>query len=72
MISNNEMKTEKITVNLKELSIMLSCGTRCADMIGENANAIIRIGAKKLYKVEKIKDYINKTDSLPGVNAISK
>ena len=66
-LNNNELMVEKITVDLKGLTLMLSCGTRNADMIGQYANAIIKIGNKKLYKVDKIKEYISKTEYVPGV-----
>lgn len=66
-MKNNETKiTEKITVNVSELAQMLSCGKQCADMIGQNANAIIRVGKLKLYKVDKIKEYIAETSSIVG------
>lgn len=66
-MKNNETTiTEKITVNVSELAQMLSCGKQCAEMIGQNADAIIRIGKLKLYKVDKIKEYIAKTSNIVG------
>ena len=52
-------KTEKILVDIYELQEMLSCGMQTAAKIGQEADAVIRIGRRKLYKVDKIKAYID-------------
>lgn len=56
--SNNDCDN-KITVNLKELQTMLSLGRHSADKIGTEAGAVVRIGKRKVYNVEKIQNYIN-------------
>ena len=38
---------------------MLSLGRNSADEIGEKAGAVVRIGKRKLYSVQKIEEYIN-------------
>ena len=52
-------KTEKILVDIYELQEMLSCGMQTATKIGQEADAVIHIGRRKLYKVDKIKAYID-------------
>ena len=49
---------QKITVNIDELKEMLSVGKNTASQIGEDAQAVVRIGRRKLYNVEKIKKYM--------------
>jgi len=49
----------KVTVDLINLQDMLCVGRNTAEEIGKNANAIIKIGRRKLYNVEKIKTYLN-------------
>lgn len=48
----------KITVDINELQGMLSVGRNTALRIGEEANAVVRIGRRKLYNVEKIEAYM--------------
>ena len=50
---------QKITVDVNGLMEMLSVGRNSALAIGENAGAVIRVGRRKLYSVEKIKEYMN-------------
>ena len=50
----------KIAVDIAGLQAMLSCGKNTADKIGEQAGAVIRIGKRKLFNVEKIKEHMNK------------
>lgn len=57
---NNYETDNKITVDINELQGMLSVGKNTARDIGEKANAIIRIGSRTLYSVEKIKAYMDK------------
>lgn len=49
----------KIAVDINGLREMLSIGETTARWIGEEAGAVIKIGRRKLYNVEKIKAYIN-------------
>ena len=61
MYKRNNYKTDnKITVDINELQGMLSVGKNTAIRIGEEANAVIRIGKRKLYSVEKIKAYMDR------------
>lgn len=58
----NEVSMEKancILVDLKGLMAMLSCGRIAAERIANDSAAIIRVGRRKLYNVEKIKAYLN-------------
>ena len=50
----------KIAVDVAGLMAMLSCGKSTANKIGEEAGAVIRIGRRKLFNVEKIKEHMNK------------
>ena len=54
---------QKITVNIEELQGMLSVGRNTASKIGEDANAVVRIGRRKLYNVEKIKKFIDDSEN---------
>ena len=47
-----------ITVDIEELSAMLSCGHATARKIGEQAGAKIVIGRRVLYSVDRVKDYL--------------
>ena len=49
----------KITVDVRELQAMLSCGKNTANLVEEKAGAVIRIGRRKLFNVEKIKEYMS-------------
>jgi hypothetical protein len=55
---------EKITVDIVALQAMLSVGRKSATEIGEKAGAVTRVGRRKLYNVEKVKQYM---DSLTEV-----
>lgn len=48
----------KIMVNIKELQGMLSIGQQSAAAVGEAAGAVVRVGRRKLYRVDKIEAYI--------------
>lgn len=50
----------KITVDIIGLQGMLSLGKASSNQIGEDAGAVIRIGKRKLYNVEKVKAYMNR------------
>ena len=49
----------KITVDITGLQAMLSIGKNTAAALGEEAGAVVRIGRRKLYNVQKIQQYIN-------------
>lgn len=51
--------TERITVGIKELADMLSVGRNTALAIAEEAGAGIKFGRRKLYSVERIKEYMS-------------
>ena len=47
---------ERITVDIKQLTEMLSVGRNTALAIAEESGAGIKFGRRKLYSVERIKD----------------
>jgi len=49
---------ERIAVDIKGLMALLSCGRYSAVIIAENAGAVIKVGKRTLYNVEKIKNYL--------------
>lgn len=49
---------DKAYINLEELQTFLSLGRCTADALGREAGAIRKIGRRKIYSVEKIKEYI--------------
>lgn len=60
MRKTNVVETEKkIMVDIKELQGMLSIGMQSAAAIGEAAGAVVRVGRRKLYRVDRIEAYIN-------------
>lgn len=59
MTFNKNNSTERITVSIKELADMLSVGRNTALVIAEEAGAGIKFGRRKLYSVERIKDYMS-------------
>jgi len=60
MIDNDFEVENKITVDINGLQQLLSIGRNSAATIGEQAGAVIRIGRRKLYNVDKVKAYMNK------------
>ena len=50
---------KKITIDINELQIMLSVGRNTALQIGKNAGAVIKIGRRTLYRIDKIQEYMN-------------
>ena len=56
-VKNNS--TERITVGIKELADMLSVGRNTALAIAEESGAGIKFGRRKLYSVERIKEYMS-------------
>ena len=50
---------ERITVDIKQLTEMLSVGRNTALAIAEEAGAGIKFGRRKMYSVERIKEYMS-------------
>jgi len=50
---------ERAYIDIKALQDMFSIGRIKAEEIGKNANAVIKLGRRKVYNVEKIKAYLN-------------
>ncbi len=60
MRKTRSIETErKLTVDIRELQGMLSVGQQSAAAIGEAAGAVVRIGRRKLYRVDRVEAYIN-------------
>jgi len=58
----HETIQEPLTVDFEGLKKMLSCGRRSAEKVAAAAEATIRVGStRKLYSVQKVKEYIEKT-----------
>ena len=47
-----------ITVDITSLQAMLGVGKTTADRIGREANAVIKVGKRKLFSVDKIRAYM--------------
>ena len=59
MNKTTQRKTDQqITVDVKKLAGMLSCGRATARKIGEQAGARITIGRRVLYSVDAVKKYL--------------
>ncbi len=58
-MDNKNNTVERITVDIKELTEMLSVGRNTALAIAESAGAGIKFGRRKLYSVERIKAYMD-------------
>lgn len=48
----------KLYVGVDELQAMLSIGRNSALIVGEKANARVKVGRRTLYNVEKVKEYM--------------
>lgn len=48
----------KLYVGIDELKTMLSIGRNSALIVGEKANAKVKVGRRTLYNVEKVKEYM--------------
>lgn len=48
----------KITVDIEGLKGMLSVGRTTAEEIARNAEAVIKVGRRKLYNVKKVEEYM--------------
>jgi len=55
---DNTNASDRVAVDIKELQSMLCIGRVSAEKIGEQAQAVIKIGRRKLYNVERVKAYI--------------
>lgn len=55
---NENIKTEKILVDMEELKDMLTCGRETAIKIGEKSQSKVMIGRRVLWNVQKIKEYL--------------
>lgn len=49
----------KISVDINGLMAMLSVGRKTATQIGDEAAAVVRVGRRKLYNVQKIQQYLD-------------
>ena len=58
-MENKNNTEERITVDIKQLTEMLSVGRNTALAIAEEAGAGIKYGRRKLYSVERIKEYMS-------------
>lgn len=58
-MENKNNTVERITVDIKQLTEMLSVGRNTALAISEEAGAGIKFGRRKLYSVERIKEYMS-------------
>lgn len=54
-----KMQEELLTVDIKGLAAMLSCGYSTARKIGGDAKARIIVGRRVLYLVSKVKIYLD-------------
>lgn len=57
-MDNKNSTVERITVDIKQLTEMLGVGRNTALAIAEEAGAGIKFGRRKLYSVERIKEYM--------------
>lgn len=57
---NTESSQPKILVNAQELGFILSICKPNAEIVGEKAGALTRIGSKKLYNVQIVTEYLKK------------
>lgn len=61
---NEQNLSDRLLVDLKGLMILCSCGRIAAEKIGEQSGAVVRVGRRKLYNLEKIRDYINSVEEV--------
>ena len=57
---------DKLLLDLNDLKEILSCGRQAAIRIGTEAGAVVYIGSKRVYRRDKIEEYIMQTDRLTG------
>ena len=60
MRKTNRTQTEKIAVDRQELQEMLSCGKTAALRIAKESGAGFNIGRRRLYNVERIREYMDR------------
>lgn len=60
---NTTVLEKRITVSDKELAFMLGVGLVTARKVAADANAVCRIGNRKVNKVDKVREYM---DSIAG------
>ena len=51
--------TNKIAVDVNELKEMLGVGKVTANKVGTDAGAVIRLGRRKLFKLDKVIEYLD-------------
>ena len=56
IISNND---QKLTVDIIGLQGILGVGKATARQIGEEAEAVLKFGRRRLYNVKKIENYLD-------------
>lgn len=61
---NEQNLSDRLLVDLKGLMTLCSCGRIAAEKIGEQSGAVVRVGRRKLYNLEKIRDYINSVEEI--------
>lgn len=60
MHSTSVLETDnKISVDIKGLMAMCGVGRGTAEKIGAEAAAVVRVGRRKLYNVQKVQEYLN-------------
>lgn len=59
MTNQNLNESNCMLIDLKGLMKMLSCGRVAAERVGKDSAAIVRVGRRKLYNLEKIRAYIS-------------
>lgn len=57
-ISKRTENVEIVLVDLKSLSKMLGVGLAKAKNLGEDAGALVQLGRRRLYNVQKVKEYV--------------
>lgn len=55
---------ERLLVDLHGLMELCSCGRIAAEKIGDESGAVIRVGRRKLYNLEKVRAYINQVEEI--------
>lgn len=65
MLQREQTKAGKnILVDIATLQQMLSLGRASTCKVGESAGAVIRVGRRKLYNVQKIEAYLAEVDEV--------
>ena len=61
---NEQNLSDRLLVDLKGLITLCSCGRIAAEKIGEQSGSVVRVGRRKLYNLEKIREYINSVEEI--------